>query len=73
MNVDSIVQNAFTAFKNIKWRDCEQNKDYEWYYAENMHYVIRQKKTNAYWFIKSKSPITALETVLNKLAQNEVT
>ena len=67
MNIDDAIQKAFTAMKNVRWRDCESDNAYEWYYAESMLYVIRQKETGAHWFIKSKSPDTALECVLNKI------
>lgn len=67
MNNDSVIQRIFTTLKELKWRDCEQNPDYEWYYAEDMHYIIRQKQTNACWFVKAKSPLTAFEYVINKM------
>ena len=61
MNADVTIANVVYAFKGIKWRDCESDDAYEWYYAENMLYVIREKKTRAYWFVKAKSPQTAYE------------
>ena len=71
MQADSVIQNVFTVLKNIRWRDCESNNQLEWYYAESTHYVIHDKETNAYWFIKAKSPTTACDIALKRL-KNDV-
>ncbi len=67
MNTDTIIQNIFTSLKNVRWRDCEANNQYEWYYAESMHYVIHNKETNAYWFVKAKNPDSAFGYVYNRI------
>lgn len=67
MNADSVIQTIFSTFKNIRWRECDENQNYEWYYAEDCHYVIRNKITSAYWFIKAKSPNSAFEIVMKKI------
>ena len=69
MQADSIIQNIFTVFKNIKWRECETDARFEWSYAESMHYVVHDKVTNAYWFIKGKSPSNACEIAMKKVEQ----
>lgn len=66
---DDAFQAVFVAIKSVRWRDCEQDNNYEWYYAEEEHYVIRDKKTHAYWFAKAKSPYKAFEYVKGKLEQ----
>ena len=67
MQTDSVIQSFFAVLKSIKWRDCETDVQFEWYYAESMHYVIHNKETNAYWFVKAKSPASACETVIKKM------
>lgn len=71
-NTDDTIQAMFTLLKDgyIRWRDCEDNQDYEWYYAEATHYMVREKKTGAVWFVKAKSPSYALEYVANKIGGN---
>ncbi len=68
MSNDKVIQDAFVAIKNVKWRDCEENERFQWYYAEGMHYVVKDNETNAHWFVKAKSPMTAYEYVKGKLA-----
>ena len=67
MSTDDTIQAVFTALKNIRWRDCEANAEFEWYYAESMHYVIRKKSNGACWFVKAKSPDSAYEIVSRKV------
>lgn len=67
MQNDSNIQEIFKTLKNVTWRDCETNDKFEWYYAENMLYVIHEKESNAYWFVKSKSPNSAYEVVIKKI------
>lgn len=67
MSNDTVIQNVFTALKNIVWHDSKTNSDYEWYYAEAMHFVVRSKKTGACWFVKAKSPYSACECVMKKI------
>ena len=70
MQIDTTIQSMFTIFKSIRWRDCEEDSNYEWYYAESMHYLVHDKTTNAYWFIKAKSPSNAYDIVLRKVGGN---
>ena len=67
-----MIQEIFTVFQKVKWRDCEENDDYEWYYAELMHYVVHNKRTNAYWFVKSKNPSNAYDIVKKKLSKETI-
>ena len=64
INSDDAIQATFTALKSVRWRDCEENINYEWYYAEDRHYVIHNKETNAYWFVKGGSPSNAFEVAM---------
>ena len=66
MQADSVIQEIFSVFKNVRWRDCETDTQFEWYYAESMHYVIHNKETNAYWFVKAKSPASACDIAIRK-------
>lgn len=68
-NNDDVFQAIFIAIKNVRWRNCEEDSDYEWYYAEEMHYAIRHKPTQAYWFVKAKSPNKAFECVKGRVEQ----
>ena len=67
MQTDDIIQNMFKTIKNVKWRDCEENEEYEWYYAESMHYIIHNKRTHAYWLVKAKSPSMAFDNMLTNI------
>ena len=69
MNVDKIIQDFVLTPKIIRWRPCDGNERYQWYYAENNIYVINDAKTNAFWFVKAKSPISAWETVKEKIKE----
>ena len=71
MQVDSIIQNFFAVVKNIKWRNCEEHDGLEWYYAEDMHYIIRQQSTNAFFFVKAKSPNSACDIVWKKIYEKQ--
>ena len=67
MQVDSVIQSFFTICKNIKWRKFDNDSRLEWYYAENMQYVIHDTLTSGYYFIKAKSPINAYDIVEKKV------
>ena len=67
MQIDSIIQTLFTSLKNIKWRNFDNDNRLEWYYAESMCYVVHDKTSNAYYFIKAKSPINAYDTAYKKV------
>ena len=64
---DELFQSVAKAINNVRWRACEEDDAYEWYYAEDMLYVIRLKSANAYWFIKAKSPSKAFETIKGRV------
>ena len=67
MGFDKAIQDIFGVVKKVKWRDCEEDSRFQWYYAEENHYLISDKKTGAYWFIKAKSPSSAFESVKGRL------
>ena len=67
MTNDEVIQKAFGVLPMMKWRNCEEDDAYEWYYAENNYYVIRHKHTDAYWCVKQKSPSKALECIKRKM------
>lgn len=69
MNCDTTIQSLFTVLKSIRWRECEENSNCEWYYAENMHYVVHCKQTDNYWFVKAKSPSNAYQCVVSKIVE----
>lgn len=68
MSADKVIQETFLTLKTVKWHDCEEDNNFQWYYAEDSHYVMNEKRTNAYWFVKAKSPIKAYEYVKGKIA-----
>ena len=67
MQPDTVIQALFNVLKEIKWRECESNDNFEWYYAEAMHYIVHEKATDSYYFVKAKSPNNAYETVRKKI------
>ena len=67
MQTDIAFQTVFSAIKKVKWRECEQNNLYEWYYAESQIYIIHSKESDAYFFVKAKSPLNAYEHVVESL------
>lgn len=69
MQVDAVIQTLFKAFQSFKWKDCEADSRYEWYYAEDNHYVVHDKVTKAFWFIVAKSPVKAFESVMSKIGK----
>ena len=69
MNVDTTIRNVFKEMKSILWRAFEQNERFAWYYAEDCHYVVKDTKTGAYFFIKGKSPDSVYETLMKKIGE----
>ena len=67
MGTDKTIRDMFTVVKNIKWNEEE---GFQWYYAEDNHYIVSEKKTGALWLIKAKSPIKAIECVKGKTNDN---
>ena len=68
---DELFQGVLKAINSVRWRDCEEDDSYEWYYAEDMLYVIRLKLVNAYWFIKAKSPSKAFEIIKGRITNSK--
>lgn len=81
MTIDTQIQNvAYTLTKqDFGWRDFdsyisnpESAKDYGWYYSESEQYVVIDKRTKAFYFIKARSPQEAWAVLVNKLWNLEV-
>ena len=70
MIIDKVIQNMFSIVKEIKWRICEEDSNFQWYYAEDNHYVFNDKRTNAMWLVKAKSPVKAYEYVKGKFCND---
>ena len=63
---DEQIHAVYKAFKSdIRWHDFREvgaEEDYyDWYYAENRLYIIRDRLTEQYYFVEAKSPAEALQ------------
>lgn len=68
MNYDEMLHCIVHGFtKGIRWNDFESiggyEPYYEWYYAENRLYVIRDRIAHSYRFIKAGSPLEAMQVI----------
>lgn len=65
MCVDMAIQNAYKALKSVRWHDFREvggdEPYFDWYYAENQLYVIRDRVMEQYYFVKARSPLDALK------------
>lgn len=65
MQQDINIQLAANALERARWHSCQDegapNDKFDWYYAENKIYVIRNKAMKSYNFIRAKSPKEAWE------------
>lgn len=54
---------------NINFKNCPQGyyKEYEYYYCENMLYLVRHKKSKAMLFISAFNPKEAIEIMSKRL------
>lgn len=65
--IDSIIHELYKCFedKGIKWNDFHgvgvDEDYYDYYYAENQLYIIRDRVMEKYWFVKARSPVEALK------------
>ena len=71
MGTDQMIHKVLEDFDQVRWRDCcdygAPDDVYEWYYAENMLYVVRHKKLKTYYFVKAKSPASAYKLMMSKI------
>lgn len=64
---DTRVHDFYVDVENIPWRDFKdvglQEYYYDYYYAEDELYLIRDRISLAIWFIEARSPKEALDTL----------
>ena len=64
LRFDEAVQTFVKDLDQILWQDFKRvgiNEDYyDYYYAENEHYIIRDRITEQLYFTKARSPKEAL-------------
>ena len=75
MNFDKMLHVVDVGLDGLRWQECKDygapDDSYEWYYAEERLYVIRNKKMKAYYFVGAKSPTEAFEKLRKRfLNQN---
>ena len=65
MSFDMRIHDFFNDYRNIFWLEFEKvgvkAPFYEYYYAEDELYLIRDNITECVWFIEAKSPKEAFE------------
>ena len=63
-NFDTRIHDAYSDFKNIVWLDFKRvgiNEEYyDYYYAEDELYIIRDRITEMLYFTEARSPKEAL-------------
>jgi hypothetical protein len=71
MNIDKKIHEVSEFFNTCKFSSLKQflggESWYEYYYAENELYVVRNKFTKEFYFINAKSPKDAYENLLRNL------
>lgn len=78
MSFDRMVQEVESGLSVQTWRNCKDcgapDDLFEWYYAEDRLYVIRNRKMKGYYFVYAKSPADAWEKLRKRyLYQNRKT
>lgn len=72
MTIDKHLQEVFRNLNRIYFHDFKDvginEPDFEYYYAESTLYLIRQRKTKAYYFVTAISPANALMQVKNEVS-----
>lgn len=67
MIIDNYLNESFDSLKKMKWNDfIVPNEKYDYYYAENRLYVIRDKVNNSISLIKANSPADALNRLIEE-------
>lgn len=75
MNFNRMIQAVESGLEERRWQNCRDygatDDLFEWYYAEDRLYVIRNRKMKAYYFVYAKSPAEAWERLRKRyLTQN---
>lgn len=64
---DTRIHDFYTDYRNIPWLDFKvvglDEPYYDYYYAEDCLYIIRDRITEGIWFIEARSPKEALESL----------
>lgn len=67
MSLDKTIHNFHDRIKDIMWRDFKDvgldEYYYDYYYAEEELYLIRDRISECIWFIEARSPKQALESL----------
>lgn len=66
---DKTIRECFHIMHGIRWRDFEVYDRYQWYYAENLTYLVQDKWTGAVWCVFAENPMNALCVVLEKILE----
>lgn len=71
MSYDDMLHCIFHGFnRGLRWWSMKNfgadNDDYEWYYAENRLYVIRDKAYRTYYFVEASCPKEAYKKMLEQ-------
>ena len=77
MGFDEMVHKVYEQFCNhkigVRWHDFHgvgiDEDYYDYYYAENQLYVIRDRIMEKFWFVEARSPREALDK-MNDLADD---
>ena len=69
MSTDKKIQDVYRILDRLYFRDFKDVRidepDFDYYYAESTLYVIRHRKTKAYYFVCADKPANALLKVKN--------
>ena len=85
MRIDGEIHNVFRFFSSndIRWHDFQEvgvdEFYYDYYYAEDCLYVIRDRIYEKYYFVEARSPKQALDSmkdiayqIASSMAESEV-
>ena len=73
MNIDKAIHevNDYLHGREIRWHDFNSvgviEDYYDYYYAEDRLYIIRDRIRSTYWFCHASSPAHALETMRDEM------
>ena len=63
--IEKKIHDVFEGLKSIRWHDFEEvgysAPYYQYYYAEDRLYVIRDCMLGNYWFVEAGSPAKAMQ------------
>ena len=66
ISLDGAIQFLARKIGDIRWRNFDGESRYRWYYAEDEIYLVNDEQTKAFYLVRAKGPVKALERIKSK-------